>query len=92
MLLFAPVPAGDGVVEELGCEGVGEGDVLTVTEVALVMAAGAVEGPAQEEIPFGDMDDAATRIALGDDGGDFFFGDFVKFEVHGDRLTEAKIF
>lgn len=91
-LLFCPVPAGDGVIEELGGEGVGEGNVLPVTEVALVVTAGAVEGPAQEEVAFGYLDDAAACIAFGDDGGDFFFGDGVKFKMHGDRLIDAKIF
>jgi len=76
----------------LGGEGVGEGDVLPVAEVALVVAAGAVQRPAQEEVPFGYLDDTAACVAFGDDGGDFFFCDFVEFEVHGNRLTDAKIF
>lgn len=91
-LLLHSVPACDSKVEELGGEGVGEGNILPVTEVALVVTAGAVEGAAQEEVAFGNLDDTAACIAFGDDGGDFFFCDFVKFEVHGGRLIDAKIF
>ncbi len=91
--MFDPVEPGDGIIKQLGGKGIGEGDVLPVTEEPLVVTPAAIERPTQEELPFGDFDLFAACAALGDDGRDFFTGNFVEFQSSGHVVfIGAKLF